>query len=164
MEGILFLSLQSLQAQVSFQLDLSFVQMWLAQHPAKSRQEAIGIDVAALETDQDPIFVGVTPKTGAAPLNEIGQLQMVHRTATPAEHRTQKLMPASLPERVCTASPPDPKLGGEHPGRGHRIKDEITAAAQALSSDLAIRVKLRSGCSRGMTCSRNVEASQCIRS
>ena len=108
--------------------------------------------------------MGVTTQTGAATFNEIRQLQMIDRAASPAEHRTQKLMTAPLPKRISTASPPDPELGGEHTGRGHRIENEITAGAQALSSDRAIRVKLCWGCRRGMTRSRNVEAFQCIRS
>jgi hypothetical protein len=143
MEGILFLSLKGLQAQVSLQFDLTLLKMRLAQHPAKGRQQTIGITVSAFETDQNSVFMGVTTQTGAATFNEIRQLQMIDRAASPAEHRTQKLMTAPLPKRISTASPPDPELCGEHPGRGHRVKNEIAAWAQALSSGRAIRVKLR---------------------
>ena len=79
MKGILSLSLKGLQAQVSFKFDLTFVQMRLTQHPAKSRQKTIGINIAAFETDQNPVFMRVTTKTGAAAFNEIRQLQMIDR-------------------------------------------------------------------------------------
>ena len=87
--------------------------MRLAQHPAQCRQQTIGITVAAFEADQNPILMGVTSQTGAAAFNEICQLQMVDRAASPAEYRTQKLVTAFLAERISTATPPDPKLGGE---------------------------------------------------
>ena len=86
MEGILSLSLQGLQAQISLEFDLTFVQMRLAQHPAQCRQQTVGINVAALETDQNSVFMGVTPKTGATAFNEIRQLQMIDRTASPTEY------------------------------------------------------------------------------
>jgi hypothetical protein len=117
--------------------------MGLAQHPAQSRQQTIGIDIAALETDQDPVFMGVTTKTGAAAFNEIRQLQMIERSTSPAQYRRQKLVSAPLPARICAASSPDPQLCGEHPCGGHRIKNKIAAGSQELSSDRAIRVKLR---------------------
>jgi len=145
MEGILSLPLESLEAELLLQVDLSLVEVRLPQHPAKSGQQSVGINVAALETDQDSVFVCVAAKAGAAAFHEVGQLKMIHRPASPAEHRTQKLVPASLPAGVGTAASPDPELGGQHPCCGHRIKNQITVGIQSLSSDRAIRVKLFSG-------------------
>tara|TARA_B100001094_G_scaffold228737_1_gene223337 strand:+ start:745 stop:891 length:147 start_codon:yes stop_codon:yes gene_type:complete len=48
--------------------------MRLAQHPAKSRHQTVGIDIAAFETDQNSVFMRVTTKTGSAAFNEICQL------------------------------------------------------------------------------------------
>jgi hypothetical protein len=61
--------------------------MRLAQHPAESRQQTIGIDITTLETDQDPVFMRVTTKTRSAAFNQIRQLQMIERATSPAQNR-----------------------------------------------------------------------------
>tara|TARA_Y100000589_G_C27146197_1_gene626937 strand:- start:1333 stop:1692 length:360 start_codon:yes stop_codon:yes gene_type:complete len=111
MEGILSLTLKGLEAQLLLQIDLPLVKVRLPQHPAESGQESLGIDVAALQTDQNSVFMGVAAKTGTAAFHEIGQLQMINRPASPAEHRTQQLVTSPLPAGISTAPLPDPELG-----------------------------------------------------
>ena len=111
MEGVFALTLQSLQAELTFQGDLVLIQVRLTHHPAHGGQQAIGIEIAALEADQDAVFMGVTAQSGTATFHKISQLQVIKGATAAAEHGSQQLMPAALTLLIATTATADPQLG-----------------------------------------------------
>ena len=145
LKWILLLSLESLQAEVLFQRNLSRIQMRLLQHPAKDRQQTVGIVLRAFETDQDSVFVGVAAQSCPAAFHQIRQLDMVQRSAAATEYGAKKLMPTPLSDRVCAASPTDPEFCGEDSGGGDRVDHHLRSAIHGVSAGRAIKVHACSG-------------------
>ena len=59
MKRVFSLALQGLEAEIFLQLHLVLPEMGLVQHPSDHRQQMLRIAVAAFETDQQSVLVGV---------------------------------------------------------------------------------------------------------
>ena len=121
MEGIFSLTLQCLKTQLPLEVHLIGLQMGFMHHRAQQGKQLRAIEIPAFQADQQAIFVGITAKSSATTLNEIGHLHGI-KGATPAsQHGCQQLMCAPLADRISSASTTDPQFGGQHPWCLNRI-------------------------------------------
>ena len=115
MEGIFPLTLQGLNRERAFQHHLIGVKVGGLHHLRQQGQQMFGIFNRAAQAQDQSVLLGVAAKSGPASLHEVGQLQVVVRSATPTEQGRQQIMGTPCPGRVLGAAEGKQQFRGQNP-------------------------------------------------
>ena len=115
MEGVLPLTLQSLNRERTVKGYLARNKLGGTNHLCQQGQELLGVFHRAAQAQHERILLGITAQTCSASLNKVCQVNVVVLSTAAAEQRCQQVMGTPCSCRVVGAAERKQQFRGQNP-------------------------------------------------